>query len=313
MKSDRSYIIWVPRNASDKSHHFLISPFFIIIMSLLLFLCICSVPALETWLLNLQSRVAHLEQKKHDLVEEVLSLEYIKEALARMEEKDRALRGYFGMEGYGSLEQIIGAGGIPGVKDLSEIDKELTEPDDYFSKTLDDHNTDLPLKLEILDSNNVILNKLIIEKEKISRHTPNIMPVELDQSVISSGFGWRISPFTGRKEFHIGIDIIGKKGTKIIAPASGVVINSGYDQWLGNFIVVKHTEEIKTIYGHLSKISAGTGKSVNRGDTLGFMGNSGLSTGNHLHYAVIKNDRAVNPMEYILDKEVVNAPEEIVL
>lgn len=301
MKSDRSYIVWVPRNGSEKSRHFLISPFLIISMSFLLLVCVCSVPVLEKWVLNLQSTVTLLEQNNQDLLKEISSLQYIRKALAGIEEKDRVLREYFGMERYGSLKQVIGTGGTPSINDISEKDYNFIEINDDPYQTIENH-IDLPAKLDILDSNNEILNRLLIKKDELDKYTPNIMPVEMKQSVISSGFGWRISPFTGRREFHIGVDIVGRRGTKIIAPASGVVINTGYDPWLGNYIVVGHTEEIKTIYGHLSKISVSINGTVNRGDTLGLMGNSGLSTGSHLHYAVIKNDRAVNPMEYILDR-----------
>jgi murein DD-endopeptidase MepM/ murein hydrolase activator NlpD len=131
--------------------------------------------------------------------------------------------------------------------------------------------------------------------------TPSILPVELKNPVISSGFGWRKSPFTNKREFHAGIDIIGRTGTPVVAPAAGVVINAGQDRWLGKYLVLQHSEELKTIYGHLHEVSVSKGGRVRRGDLIGRVGNTGLSTSSHLHYSVLERNRAVNPMQYILE------------
>ena len=80
-----------------------------------------------------------------------------------------------------------------------------------------------------------------------------------------------------------------------------MVINRGYDQWLGNYIVIQHTEKLKTIFGHMSKISVANGTKISRGDLLGYIGNTGLSTGTHLHYSILNEGQPVDPMEYILD------------
>ena len=296
MKPERSYVIWVPRNGSGRIRNFLIGPSFIKILSLLLFFCICAVPVMETGILTLNRRVTDLERKRQQLQAEVQSLQYIKKALACIEKKDRMVRGYFGMERFRSLEQIVGTGGTPDME-LSSLDFNHTEIDSKPHVT----RMTVPMKLQVLKSNYEILDQLLAKKEEALDYTPNIIPVDMEEPRISSGFGWRKSPFTKRREFHAGIDIRGPRGTKILAPASGVVINRGYDQWIGNYLVVQHTKEIKTIYGHLSRISVDKGIKVRRGDPLGLMGNTGLSTGSHLHYAVIRNGRAVNPMEYILD------------
>lgn len=299
MRSDRSYVIWVPRNGSGKARTFLISPFFIRLFSFIVLLCICSVPFLETGLLSLSRRITDLEQKKDKLEEEILRFQYVRRALARIEEKEKMLRNYFGMERYKSLEQVVGGGGELNLG-LSRVghDKEKNG-DEYDDYPVSD--TTLPGKFQALDSNYEILNQLMVKKEDAWENTPSIVPVSLKKPRISSGFGWRTNPFTNRREFHAGIDIIGPEGTRIIAPARGIAITKGYDRWLGNYLVVQHTDEIKTIYGHLEKISVGKGIQVKRGDLLGIMGNTGLSTSRHLHYGVVMDDRAVNPMQFILD------------
>ena len=248
----------------------------------------------------MQTRVTDLEQEKDRLQDEIISLHYLKRTLASIEERDRALRGYFGMERYRFLEQIIGTGGAPN-RDLSMIDIDGPRTGGGQESHPLGSQRGLPARLKMLETNYEVLHQLFTMKDRAWKNTPNIIPVDLNEPRISSGFGWRRDPFTNKREFHVGIDIIGPKDAKIISPADGLVIKRGYDQWLGNYIVLLHTKEIKTIYGHLNKILADEGAIVKRGDILGLMGNSGLSTNNHLHYAVIKNDRAVNPMEYILD------------
>jgi len=142
---------------------------------------------------------------------------------------------------------------------------------------------------------------LSLIQEKVWGYTPSIIPVNHVNPRVSSGFGWRKNPFTNSREFHAGIDIIGPKRTMIIAPSRGVVVVKGFDQRLGNYLVLEHNENVKTIYGHLHKVSIEKGMQVKRGETLGLMGNTGLSTSCHLHYGVIVNGRAVDPMQYILD------------
>jgi murein DD-endopeptidase MepM/ murein hydrolase activator NlpD len=243
--------------------------------------------------MEVRKQINDLKKTSTDLIARIQALQYIKKNLTKIEAKERALREYFGMEKYESLDMLIGTGGTPDMVDYTFLETD---------KGTRDIKTSLPIKLKNLDSNLSILKRLLAKQENVLKYTPNMMPVEKGNAKISSGFGWRRNPFTNRREFHAGIDISGKIGLKIIAPASGIVLRIGYDQRLGRYIVLQHTEEIKTIYGHLSRILLEKGEMVERGDILGTMGNSGLSTSSHLHYAVIKNDRCVNPMEYILDK-----------
>jgi len=128
--------------------------------------------------------------------------------------------------------------------------------------------------------------------------TPSIWPL---QGWASSGFGERLSPFTGLQTMHHGIDIVATAGTPVVAPAAGLV-STGTDKGLGNYVMIDHGRGLQTYYGHLVRAAVATGQRVERGVVIGYVGNTGLSTGPHLHYEVQVNGRPVNPTKYILDE-----------
>jgi murein DD-endopeptidase MepM/ murein hydrolase activator NlpD len=115
----------------------------------------------------------------------------------------------------------------------------------------------------------------------------------------TSSFGPRRDPKTGRSRMHEGSDFAGSHGTPIHATADGVVIHAGWQGGYGRLIKIRHEFGIETRYAHLSNIRVREGQRVSRGDRIGDMGNSGRSTGTHLHYEVRIGGRAVNPMTYI--------------
>jgi murein DD-endopeptidase MepM/ murein hydrolase activator NlpD len=128
--------------------------------------------------------------------------------------------------------------------------------------------------------------------------TPSIWPTK---GWISSSFGYRTSPFTGRREFHKGLDISGPIGTPVYAPANGTVTFSGTDGGYGICIVLNHGNGITTRYAHMHRTSVKVGQTVTRGELIGLMGNTGRSTGPHLHYEVRLNGVFVNPERFILN------------
>jgi murein DD-endopeptidase MepM/ murein hydrolase activator NlpD len=136
------------------------------------------------------------------------------------------------------------------------------------------------------------------DKINVLAATPSLRPAV---GWISSDFGYRVSPFTGRREFHKGLDIANREGTPIIAPADGVVTYADQKWLMGNMITIDHGFGMVTRYGHLEKILIKAGDRVKRGETIALMGNTGRSTGPHLHYQVHINGVAVDPMQYILD------------
>ena len=128
--------------------------------------------------------------------------------------------------------------------------------------------------------------------------TPSIWPTK---GWISSRFGYRISPFTNEREFHRGLDVSNRMNTQIIAPGDGVISLIGEDYGYGKILHVDHGYGMKTIYAHLSSILVKKGQYVKRGQKIALVGNSGRSTGPHLHYEVHLNGVPVNPLRYILN------------
>ena len=125
---------------------------------------------------------------------------------------------------------------------------------------------------------------------------PNLWPVE---GPITGSFGERIDPFNGEGAFHSGIDIGSAYGQSIVAPADGVVDFADFMGGYGRAIVLDHGRGITTRYGHLASFAVFPGQHVHRGDTIGYVGASGRSTGPHLHYEVRINDVPVNPHKYL--------------
>jgi murein DD-endopeptidase MepM/ murein hydrolase activator NlpD len=136
------------------------------------------------------------------------------------------------------------------------------------------------------------------EREDMLAATPSIWPVE---GWISSSFGYRTSPFTGKREFHKGLDISCPLGTPIYSPAKGVVVNAGRRGAYGLRVSIDHGAGTITRYGHMHRISVKPGQTVTRGELVGYVGTTGRSTGPHLHYEVRLNGLPVDPMRYILN------------
>ena len=127
---------------------------------------------------------------------------------------------------------------------------------------------------------------------------PFAMPVK-DRFRWTSGFGYRRDPKGGGTRMHEGTDMAGAYGTAIFATADGVVTHAGWDNGYGRLVKIRHDFGVETRYAHLSEIRVEVGQRVSRGDRIGDMGNSGRSTGTHLHYEVRLNGTAVNPMTFI--------------
>ena len=116
---------------------------------------------------------------------------------------------------------------------------------------------------------------------------------------MTSPFGWRIHPITGRREFHKGVDLAARIGTPVRAAAAGRVIFAGRLGGYGLTVIIDHENGVSTLYGHLSVISVGPGERVKGGERIGLSGNSGLSTGPHLHFEVRVKDEPVNPRRFV--------------
>lgn len=142
------------------------------------------------------------------------------------------------------------------------------------------------------------LDRVMARAGKLLASLPMRWPVRGD---ISSEFGTRTSPWTGSREYHTGIDIGARQGTPVHAPAGGTVEFAGSHAEYGLTVVIDHGQDVRTVYGHLSQVASRRGQTVERGALIGRTGNTGRSSGPHLHYEVLVKGRAVNPRAYLWD------------
>lgn len=153
------------------------------------------------------------------------------------------------------------------------------------------------LRLAIQSQSLDTVNRLVIEKEKMLQSIPAIRPIK-NMSRVASGFGMRYHPILKTLRRHTGIDISAPRGTPVYATANGVVSSENAGSGYGTNVVINHGYSYKTVYAHLSKKAVRAGQRVTRGQLIGYVGNTGLSLGAHLHYEVRKNGTPVNPVHF---------------
>lgn len=142
------------------------------------------------------------------------------------------------------------------------------------------------------------LTATLEEKRLVMLYTPTIWPVN---GWLSSNFGYRLSPFTGRQTFHEGVDIAARYNTDVLSTANGVVVFAGPKSGYGNLVTIDHGYGYMTRYGHNSSVTVKVGDKVERGQTIAKVGSTGQSTGPHVHYEVLVNGIPVNPLKFIID------------
>ena len=174
----------------------------------------------------------------------------------------------------------------------------LSQHRELFTRRLHTLVDDLSSSVQLEEVQQQTLVSFLRENKDALLSTPSIWPAK---GYLTSGFGYRSSPFTGRGSLHKGLDISNRPGTPVWAPARGAVTFSGPDGSYGICIVMDHGNGIVTRYGHLSKTLVTVGQYVQRGDVIGHVGNTGRSTGPHLHYEVLINGANVDPLRYIMN------------
>lgn len=245
-------------------------------------------------------RLAHLEgenqQQKMQLAALTQKIGRISGKLIELKEFDHKLKVMVNLETSDDNRQFLGVGGS---------DPSLLNPDYTVEKAhqklvrLMHHSLDnLDTEISIQISEKTELHKFLENQKSMLASTPSVWPT---RGWTSSRFGYRVSPFTNEKEFHRGIDISTRMNTPINAPADGVVSLTGRDYAIGKLLYIDHGHGVKTKYGHLSKILVKKGQYVKRGQKIALVGDSGRTTGPHLHYEVHLNGLPVNPLRYILN------------
>ena len=237
-----------------------------------------------------------VEEQKNQLLSLANKLRGLEKDISRIRDFDSKLRVMMNLD-RDQADSVISVGGPEAGKEFSKSYLPLYRQELLARKMhnfLHQLNTDV--RLEEVKQQDLL--RAIRENKDLLEATPSIWPSE---GWISSDFGYRTSPFTGQREFHKGIDISGRVGTPVYAPAKGKIIFAGVDGGYGRTLVTNHGSGIVTRYAHLHRIAVKKGQDVARGELIGYMGSSGRSTGPHLHYEIRLNGVCVNPMRYILN------------
>lgn len=137
------------------------------------------------------------------------------------------------------------------------------------------------------------------ERQSLLNAIPNIKPA---RGWLTSGFGYRMNPFTGKNTMHAGLDIAASPGSPVYAPADGIIIFASYDESYGKLVSIDHGYGVTTRFAHNSQLYVHVGQRVNKWDVIAAVGNTGRSTGPHLHYEVRINSIPVDPINFILDE-----------
>jgi murein DD-endopeptidase MepM/ murein hydrolase activator NlpD len=227
---------------------------------------------------------------------EVLSLR-LNEAfsvLNDVQQRDENLyRAIFQVE---SIPEAIRKAGVGGANRYEYL-MTLTNPDLVVATT---QKMDM-LKRQLYVQSNSLEELVNIGKtqEERLKCIPAIQPVaNKDLKRMASGYGMRIHPIYRIPKFHSGMDFSAPTGTDIYATGNGVIVFAGWKQNYGNCITIDHGFGYQTLYGHMSKMNARVGQKVTRGETIGYVGDTGLSTGPHLHYEVIIRGKHNDPSKY---------------
>jgi murein DD-endopeptidase MepM/ murein hydrolase activator NlpD len=231
---------------------------------------------------------------KSQIQDQEIRVECLIREISGIREKAGYVQSYLGLKPQDPGVGQIGQGGVELTlrrKETHQHTNTSTAPAPSLS-TQDIHQLDTDL--------HQLVGALKGRQDKLDR-TPSVSPVDPQESWISSTYGVRISPFTGKEQFHPGVDIAGAEKTPIVAPAKGTVAFVGKDGALGMSVRIKHDSVFQSTYGHLDKATVKKGQQVERGEVIGYMGNSGRSTGHHLHYELEKNGKNVNPLQYMTD------------
>ena len=218
------------------------------------------------------------------------SLADLRSRLAEFESKANKFALMVGVEDLNNQQQLAAGGSSFDLKGLSpKASQSIIEGE---ISTLKERSGALQDSFQILD--------MAFQKQALLlSSTPSIFPV---RGLMGNGYGWRRDPFTGMRDFHEGLDIVAPVGTRVSAPADGIVTRVGPSGGFGNCIFISHGYGIMTRYGHLSGYNVRVGQRVKRGDVLGLVGSTGRSTGPHLHYEVLVHQRNVDPVKYILEE-----------
>lgn len=250
--------------------------------------------AIGVWFYISQDDIRHVNQIKRDNHEKIETIELLNQEISKIEkqqeeiaQKQKELKRIMGIKSENDRPVEVSRGGKGGI--------------DYRIRGRGDN--------EVLQQTVEIRTQLAIQEKELDellarvnnnkayfRSIPNQWPA---QGEISSEFGWRSSPFGGGNSFHEGIDIANDSGVAVVAAADGTIGFAGWKGAYGKMLEIDHGYGYKTLYGHNSALLVNEGEQVKKGQQIARMGNTGRSTGPHLHFVVMKDGEAQDPQIYL--------------
>ncbi len=264
----------------------------VITMSFVLALLYLNIPNVETPKEKAYKRELENMQFQFELLNK--RMEDVVGVLENVEERDNTIyRLYFEANPIPEEQRKSGFGGVNRYKDLEGFQN--SEIITKTAKNLDQLSKRLIIQSKSLDE----IANLAKNKEALLASIPAIQPVKNDDlKRMASGFGMRMHPFYKYRKMHNGMDFSAPLNTEVFATGNATVVKAQRSSGFGNLIILDHGFGYETYYAHLSDFNVKPGQKVKRGEVIGFVGNSGLSTAPHLHYEVHKNGEVVNPINF---------------
>ncbi|WP_068597288.1 M23 family metallopeptidase [Vaginella massiliensis] len=232
-----------------------------------------------------------LEKEYKNLVSKMAEAQHALEAL--VEKDEEIYRSVYGLESLPSEVRLAGFGGSDRYSDLRKL------PNGKFVAEVAQNMDVLLKKLEFQAKSMADIKAVADGKEKEYASIPAIQPIaDKSMSRVASGFGVRFHPILKIHKMHNGLDFAAPVGTPIYATADGVVSMAGSGNGYGNMVKLNHGNGYETLYAHMSKIKVRNGQRIKRGDVIGNVGNTGMSTGAHLHYEIHHHGKVINPIDF---------------
>jgi murein DD-endopeptidase MepM/ murein hydrolase activator NlpD len=244
---------------------------------------------------ELQAVREELMQQKAQVQNFALNILDYKRQMFLLRDLDTKLRRVVSLGPRDKAQQVLGIGGPDelGLQNLASLGEKKQEE---ALKEMHQELTQLKGAASKQEASLQMLIEYFEDKRSLYASTPSVWPV---RGWVTSPFGNRTSPFSGIVKFHEGIDIAAQTGMPIMAPADGVVVKAGFSTGYGNMVEISHGYGIKTVFAHNSRLNVKAGQRIKRGDVICYVGDSGSSTGPHLHYEVRLNGLPVNPTKYM--------------
>lgn len=244
---------------------------------------------------ELQSMREELKQEKAQVQSFALNLLDVKRQMFMLRDLDTKLRRAVSLGPRDRAQQVLGIGGPDelGIQNLATMGEKKQEE---ALKEMHQELTQLKGAASKQEASLQMLIEYFEDKRSLYASTPSVWPV---RGWVTSHFGNRTSPFSGILKFHEGMDIAAQTGTPVMAPADGVVVRAGFGTGYGNMVEISHGYGLRTIYAHNSRLNVKAGQRVKRGEVISYVGDTGSSTGPHLHYEVKVNGLSVNPVKYL--------------